>query len=138
MGVSGSAANQHTWSDMIFGTYKHDDKNSKLNVTIEEAYIAKKQLSLNIHFVSCGKIKQRFEPLIMATTRGDLSQQEFCTQLAKLKLLKDDYPQTDERWVRFYSKFVVFEEKAAEPRFSLLHALIALFYLSQSPADVKA
>lgn len=58
--------------------------------------------------------------------------------LAKLKLLNDDYPQTDERWVRFYSKFVVTDDRQEEPRFSLLHALIALYFLCQSPADVKA
>lgn len=74
----------------------------------------------------------------MASARGDITQQEFCASLAKLKLLNDDYPQDDERWIRFYAKFVVTDGKSDEPRFSLLHALIALYFLCQSPPDIKA
>lgn len=40
--------------------------------------------------------------------------------------------------MRFYSKFMVVDHKSSEPRFSLIHALIALIFLCQSPADQKA
>lgn len=59
-------------------------------------------------------------------------------QLAKLKLL-NEYFETDEKWLRFYSKFCVVDDKqAGEARFSLIHALIALYFLCQSPPEVKA
>ena len=32
-----------------------------IQVTVEEAYMIKKQQALNIHFIPCEKIKQRFE-----------------------------------------------------------------------------
>lgn len=61
------------WRDSIWKNYKHTDNNQKLSVTLEEAYIVKKQMSLNLQFLSCAKIQQRFEPLIMVSTRGDIS-----------------------------------------------------------------
>jgi hypothetical protein len=59
MGIENSglpASQGKGWSDTLWKTYKHPDKNSKLNVSIEEAYIVKKQLSLNLQFISCSKI----------------------------------------------------------------------------------
>jgi hypothetical protein len=58
MGVEASSAGVDTqsWADAIWKTYKHPDKNTKMSVTIEEAYIVKKQMSLNLHFVSASKI----------------------------------------------------------------------------------
>jgi len=56
MGIEYTAPQGKSWSETLWKTYKHDDKNNKLNVSIEEAYIVKKQLSLNLQFVSCSKI----------------------------------------------------------------------------------
>ena len=44
-----------------------------MNVTLEEAYIVKKQLSLNLHYVSVSKIREKFEPLIMVSARGEIT-----------------------------------------------------------------
>ena len=100
--------------------------------------MVKKQISLNLHYVSCNKIRERFEPMIMVSARGDMNQQEFCTYLAKLKLLKDDFPHTDERWINFYSKFRVTDDGKDSKRFSLIPALIALYFLSQGSTEHKA
>lgn len=59
MGVeaSGAAVDSQTWADSIWKTYKHTDKNTKMSVTVEEAYVVKKQMALNLHFVSAQKIQ---------------------------------------------------------------------------------
>jgi len=69
-----------------------------VRVTLEEAYMIKKQQSLNIHFIPCAKITQRFDQLNNKSGAEDVNQTEFCTILVLLKLLKADFPKTDERW----------------------------------------
>lgn len=52
--------------------------------------------------------------------------------------MKDDFPMTDERWTRFYSKFVVIEGTGQNARYSLVPTLVALIFLSQGTSDEKA
>ena len=52
--------------------------------------------------------------------------------------MKDDFPMTDERWTRFYSKFVVVEGSGRQSKYSLVPTLVALIFLSQGNSDQKA
>ena len=70
----------------------------------------KRQQTLNIHFIPSEKLRCRFERAMARNSNQDLTQKEFSRLLASQKLLKDDYPMTDERWIQFYSKFVVVDE----------------------------
>ena len=45
---------------------------------------------------------------------------------------------TDERWTRFYSKFIVIEGTGRTARYSLVPTLVALIFLAQGNADEKA
>ena len=72
----------------------------------EEAYMVKKQESLNLHLIPCAKLKQRIESCL-ENTDTDISQAEFCAILAECKLLKADFPRTDTRWMKFYARFLV-------------------------------
>ena len=54
-------------------------------------------------------------------------------------------PRTDERWKRFYSKFIVVdqneddeERRTFNERFSPVPTLVALIFLAQGSTDVKA
>ena len=69
---SGGSSGQG-WSDTLWHTWKHEDKQAKLCVTVEEAYMVKKQLSLNLHFVSCEKMRAKFEPQLMMSARGTVN-----------------------------------------------------------------
>ena len=81
-----------------------------IQVTVEEAYMIKKQQSLNIHFIPCEKIKHKFELGCSSSASQDIDQTAFCAILAASKLLKADFPSKDERWTRFYSKFIVMDQ----------------------------
>jgi hypothetical protein len=68
---------------------------------------------------------------------SEISQTEFCAILARLKLLKADLPRTDERWKRFYQKFIVVDSneddntnKTYNERYSPVPTLVALIFLS--------
>ena len=79
----------------------------------------------------------------MADFDQDISQTDFRAILANSKLLRADLPRTDERWTRFYSKFLVVEEAEnaqgrSRRRYALIPTLIALITLSQGAPDVKA
>ena len=71
---------------------------------------------------------------------SEISQVDFCAILANCKLLKADFPRNDERWQRFYSKFIVIDENKVERRgkYLLTPTLIALIMLAQGSADIKA
>ena len=45
---------------------------------------------------------------------------------------------TDERWTRFYSKFVVIEGTGQNARYSLVPTLVALIFLAQGTSEEKA
>ena len=51
-----------------------------------------------------------------------------------LKLLKADFPQTDERWQRFYSKFMVMDpmdaRRSNRKRYSKIETQIGLIFLA--------
>ena len=47
-------------------TWQHPNVNDRVLLSAEEAYMMKKQKTLNIHFITCDKIKQRFQ--IVETT----------------------------------------------------------------------
>ena len=83
----------------------------KVSVTPEEAYMIKKQQSLNIHLIPCQKLKSRFQFVGSDSTNQTIDQTEFCAILASCKLLKADFPDKDERWERFYSKFIVMDQE---------------------------
>ena len=85
---------------------------------------------LNLHYIPCEKLKQRFTGPFERNSTQDLTQKEFSALLTKSKLLKDDYPMTDERWTRFYSKFVVVEGSGRHSKYSLVPTLVALIFLS--------
>ena len=70
----------------------------------------KKQESLNLHLISCTKLKQRFEQLCDGDLDKVISQTDLCAILVNCKLLRADFPRTDERWQNFYSKFVVVDD----------------------------
>lgn len=76
--------------------------------------MVKRQQELNIHLIPCQKIRDRFQMVTKSHLDQNLTQVEFCAVLANCKLLKADYPRTDQRWKRFYSKFVVTEEDQLE------------------------
>ena len=94
----------------------------------------KKQQSLNIHLIPCEKIKQRFQLVCHDSINQDIDQREFSAILAASKLLKADFPTTDERWQRFYKKFIVMDK--ADPsrpwrkRYSLVPTKIGLIFLA--------
>jgi hypothetical protein len=113
-------------------TWQHETKRSM--VTPEEAYMLKKQQGLQIHFIPCAKLKNKFEQVVLSNVNRDITNTEFCTILASLKLLKADLPRTDERWINFYKKFIVVDsnegdEHVFNERFSEVPTLIALLYL---------
>ena len=93
---------------------------------------------LNLHYIPCEKLKQRFTGPYEWNSTQDLTQKEFSSILSKSKLLKDDFPMTDERWTRFYSKFVVVEGSGRQSKYSLVPTLVALIFLSQGNSDQKA
>lgn len=76
----------------------------------------------------------------------DINSVEFSSVLAACRLLKADFPTKDERWSRFYSKFIVIdhtderyeEEGPQHKRYSLLPTQIALFFLAQGTPEEKA
>lgn len=83
----------------------------------------------------------------MRNSNKDLTKKEFSNLLASQKLLKDDYPRTDERWADFYSKFIVIDEtkkKVAksemdlDAKYALIPTIIALIFLAQGNAENKA
>ena len=94
------------------------------------------------------KLKQRFEDVCDGEFDQNLTQTDFCAILANCKLLQADFPRTDERWVRFYSKFIVVDEQGGDEEsfplatkrgsYQLIPALISLITLSQGPSDIKA
>jgi len=59
-----------------------------------------------------------------------------------LKLLKADFPKTDERWQRFYSKFMVMDsvdsDRASRKRYSKIETQIGLIFLSQGSIAERA
>ena len=122
----------------MFETWKPEHKETNILVTPEEAFMIKKQSMLNIHYIPCDKLKVRFSSAFERNTTQDLSQKEFSTLLTKSKLLKDDFPMTDERWTRFYSKFIVVEGSGRTARYSLVPTLVALIFLAQGNAEEKA
>lgn len=85
-------------------------------------------------------MKWRFERAMVRNSNQDLTVKEFSRLLVSQKLLRDDYPMTDDRWVQFYSKFIVIDENTQEPgstaresadaKYSLIPTLIALIFLS--------
>ena len=114
----------------MFSSWQPEGKETNILVTPEEAFMIKKQSMLNIHYIPCDKLKSRFSTAFGRNTTQDLSQREFSTLLSKSKLLKDDFPMTDERWTRFYSKFVVIEGTGQNARYSLVPTLVALIFLA--------
>ena len=107
----------------------------------------KKQQTLNIHFIPCEKLKLRFERAFSMNSNKDLTKKEFSDLLASQKLLRDDRPMQDERWVEFYSKFVVIDENAKrtsksemdlDAKYALIPTIIALIFLAQGNAQHKA
>ena len=108
---------------------------------MEEAYMIKKQQSLNVHCIPCDKIAERFR-MVRGADQEDINQTEFSSVLAACKLLKADFPTKDERWCRFYSKFIVMDlaeqNGPQHKRYSLLPTQIALFFLAMGTLDVKA
>ena len=61
---------------------------------------------------------------MLRTGEQDINAVEFSAVLAFCKLLKADLPIRDERWSRFYSKFIVIdsaEDGIGQKRYSLLH-----------------
>ena len=115
----------------------------KVLCTAEEAFMIKKQESLNLHFIPCSKLKQRFEDVCEYDFDQEISQTDFCAMLANCKLLKADFPRTDLRWQRFYSKFIVIDEndvgsQSGRGQYSMTIALVALICLSQGSSDIKA
>ena len=100
-----------------------------------------KQDTLNLHHVPCTKLKQIFEDVCGGDTLDcEISQVDFCAILANCKLLKADFPRTDERWQRFYQKFVVVDATNGRSRakYHLTPTLIALIMLTQGSPDIKA
>ena len=100
-----------------------------------------KQDTLNLHHVPCTKLKQIFEDVCGGDTLDcEISQVDFCAILANCKLLKADFPRTDERWQRFYQKFVVVDATNGRSRakYQLTPTLIALIMLTQGSPDIKA
>lgn len=102
----------------------------------------KKQQALNVHFIPCDKLTQRFQMLGYNSITQDIDQTEFCAILASSKLLKADFPAKDERWGRFYSKFIVMDQSdqsgPSRKRYSLAPTQIALIFLAQGSVQVKA
>lgn len=82
-----------------------------LREPIEYAHMMKKQEDLNLHHIPCTKLTSVFEGVCGNNNLDcEISQVDFCAILASCKLLKADFPRTDERWQRFYSKFVIINE----------------------------
>ena len=106
-------------------------------------YLLKKQEMLNLYLVPAAKLKQKIESCLEEEIDVDVTQLEFCAILAECKLLRADFPSTDNRWQKFYSYFRVKDyssqdrEKPIE-RYCMVPALIALIFLSQGTIDVKA
>ena len=102
----------------------------------------KKQQGLNIHLIPCDKFRQRFQLVCSSSLKQDVDDREFCAILAACKLLKADFSKKDERWMRFYSKFVVMDQGSQEgewrKRYSLVPTQIALIFLAQGTSDIKA
>ena len=105
-------------------TWQHESSLERVRVTPEEAYMIKKQQSLNIHFIPCQKLKVRFQTVCSNSINQSISQSEFCAILAASKLLRSDFPDIDNRWKEFYSKFIVMDQTdPAQPwrkRYSLV------------------
>ena len=80
--------------------------------------------------------------MVRGADQEDINQTEFSSVLAACKLLKADFPTKDERWCRFYSKFIVMDlaeqNGPQHKRYSLLPTQIALFFLAMGTPDVKA
>ena len=122
----------------MFESWQPEGKTTNILVTPEEAFMIKKQSMLNIHYIPCEKLKTKFCTAFERNATQDLSQGEFSHLLAKSKLLKDDFPMTDERWTRFYSKFIVIEGSSENARYSLVPTLVALIFLAQGNSEEKA
>ena len=85
------------------------------------------------------KLKQKIEACLEDEIDVDVSEAEFCAILADSKLLRADFPTTDARWKRFYSRFIVMdyssssglgENGVAVQRYCMVPVLIALIFLS--------
>ena len=127
-----------TWPNQGIAT----SQNNRVMMGRNEAYIIKKQESLNLHLIPCTKLKQRFEQLCEGDFEKSISQTELCAILVNCKLLRADFPRNDPRWQNFYAKFIVVDESEvgqnAQRYYALTPSLIALIALSQGSADVKA
>lgn len=106
----------------------------------DEAKMMKRQELLNLHLVQATKLKQKIEACFEDDIDVDVTQAEFCAILADCKLLRADFPTTDARWKKFYSRFIVKDCSSGEEiqRFCMVPVLIALIFLSQGSTDVKA
>ena len=135
----------------LWDTWQHESslqKQTSVLVSPEEAYMIRKQQTLNIHYIPCEKLKMRFEQTMARNSNQDLSHQEFCKLLVSQKLLRDDYPMEDERWANFYSKFIVVDENKAVgfvanefdvgAKYALIPTIIAIIFLAQGNAENKA
>lgn len=100
----------------------------------------KKQQSLNIHFIPCAKIMHWFNKVTSNRDAKVINTKEFYTILRAINLLKADCSMTDERWQRFYSKFMVVEQAQGDglivKRYLKRETQVALFFLAHgSPAE---
>ena len=84
--------------DRIRDTWQHKPLPGRNPVSLEEAYIIKKQQSLNIHFTPCAKINDWFNKVLAGREAKVISTKEILMILRALNLLKADFSETDERW----------------------------------------
>ena len=82
----------------IRDTWKHEPLPGRVRVSLEEAYMIKKQQSLNLHFIPCAKIMHWFNKVTANRDAKVINTKEFYTILRAINLLKADCSMTDERW----------------------------------------
>lgn len=114
-------------------SYFHTDikDEAKVKMSIENAYMLKKQLSLNLHILSCQIICEHFSSHV---SRQQISLDDYSSILARLGLLNEDFPKVDTRFDMFYCKIATVSLK----QISVLPVLISLIMLASGTHELKS
>lgn len=112
-------------------TTREKNKSAKVRMTSEEAYMIKKQQSLNLHQIECRIMFAQLQPL---KRMPSLNLGDYSVILKNKGLLKDDFPRSDARFTNYYVKLAWSQDN----HICTLPTSIALIMLCNGTHELKS